>query len=141
MALHHLVVSSLLAGSALLGGAAPAAGSEPAASRPASTVLTLNVRPVTPAKADESPLGRTVLLTCDPDGGDHPNAEAACAELRDSGGDLEAIRGDGNALCTMIYQPVAVSARGTVAGVPVDYETEWSNSCTMAAGTGALFQF
>ncbi|WP_406365101.1 subtilase-type protease inhibitor [Streptomyces sp. NBC_00645] len=81
---------------------------------------------------------RGVLLLCDPPQG-HGRAAEACEQLRAAGGDIERIPPRSGAVCPMIYAPVTVSAYGAWDGRRVDYTHTFSNSCVMAAGTGAVF--
>jgi hypothetical protein len=82
----------------------------------------------------------TVLtLTCDPDGGNHPNADAACAEIEAAGGDLAALPGEPGVLCTYIYDPVTVTATGTWRGQEVNYQQTFPNTCELIRETGSVF--
>ncbi|WP_338895462.1 SSI family serine proteinase inhibitor [Streptomyces sp. TG1A-60] len=80
---------------------------------------------------------RGTLLLCDPPQG-HGQAVQACAELREAGGDITRIPHE-DAVCTEIYAPVRVTARGQWNGRPVGYEQPFANGCVMAARTGAVF--
>jgi hypothetical protein len=80
---------------------------------------------------------RGTLLLCDPPRG-HARAAEACAELDATGGDLRAMPLRG-AFCPMVHAPVTAHARGQWHGRPVDYTERFSNSCVMAARTGAVF--
>src|SRR5687767_11691044 len=96
----RIVILSALACAGL---AFPLAGTAAAA----DGELTMTVTP-------EGASAATVLtLTCNPDGGDHPSADAACAEIEAAQGDFEALPGEPTALCTFIYEPVTVTATGT----------------------------
>lgn len=79
-------------------------------------------------------------LTCDPSGGGHPKAAAACAELNEVGGDLNRMP-DQQVMCTMEYAPVTAAARGHWRGKVVTWQREFSNRCVMNAATGSVFQF
>lgn len=83
---------------------------------------------------------RTVhTLMCDPDGGDHPNPDAACAEIEAAHGDLTALPGEPTLLCTDIYQPVTVTATGTWRGRQISYEHTFPNTCELIRATGSVF--
>lgn len=83
---------------------------------------------------------RGILLSCDPPQG-HGRAVEACAELEKVDGDISRLQGlqSKNTFCPMIYAPVTAHARGTWGGRSVEYRETFSNSCALAARTGALF--
>ncbi|MBF6175933.1 subtilase-type protease inhibitor [Nocardia blacklockiae] len=99
--------------------------------------LTLSVAP-----GDQSaPPQRTVTLDCQPAGGTHPDPQAACAQLTERGGDLDAVAaGDEHRMCTMIWDPVTVRVTGTWESRPVDYQHTFANTCALE-GAGATFRF
>ncbi|WP_326575627.1 subtilase-type protease inhibitor [Streptomyces sp. NBC_00487] len=80
---------------------------------------------------------RGTLLLCDPPQG-HGRAAQACAELRETSGDITRIP-HRNALCTEIHAPVRATAEGRWNGRSVTYEQTFANACVMAARTGAVF--
>ena len=95
---HRLTGRSVLMGITIIAGAlAPGtAGAAPAV--PGPTNLTLTVH----QGADT----RTAVLHCDPAGGDHPRATAACRELASIGGRLQELSSRRpERLCTMDYRP------------------------------------
>ncbi len=83
---------------------------------------------------------RGVLLHCDPPGGSHPAAEAACADLAAAGGDFDALPGDPHR-CTKEYDPVTATATGTYNGRPVAWHRTFPNACVMDGITGPVFRF
>jgi hypothetical protein len=101
-----------------------------------SLTLTLSV----PEHADVSDV--VVELKCDPAGGSHPNARAACEELHRSAGDFDALAGHQEPMnCTMEYRPVIATAEGRWHGAPVSWSREFSNNCTLHTATGMVFLF
>ena len=68
-------------------------------------------------------------LTCAPAGGDHPDAEAACAEIEDIG--VEPFTRDTtDEMCTMeIGGPEVVRVTGEVNGTEIDTEFNKLNGC------------
>ncbi|RAY15554.1 hypothetical protein DPM19_07090 [Actinomadura craniellae] len=82
---------------------------------------------------------RTVELHCDPAGGFHPHADAACRELVGRGGRID--RGFAASTCAAIHQPVLVEAIGHWRGRPVAFRTEYGNDCLRAAHSGRVFEF
>jgi hypothetical protein len=119
---------------ALLAVALPFAVTGVASASP-DTSLTLTV-----AVPDGS--AESVELACDPAGGTHPNAKAACAELHAAQGDFSALPANqAPAYCTMEYQPVTAVAEGTWHGEPVKWSREFGNDCELHASTGPVFQF
>jgi hypothetical protein len=82
---------------------------------------------------------RTLLLTCDPAGGDHPRAAQACAQLAESEGTFD--RDVQDVICTREYAPVTVEAVGRWQGRLVRFRKAYGNDCDMAARTGSLFDF
>lgn len=128
------LLRALVAGAALAGAVFPSATA--GAGTPPSTWLHLSVSP------GGAPGGaaRTADLTCDPPGGTDRNAVAACADLRATDGDIDAVRTTGH-VCPMIYEPVTAQARGTWQGRRVDFTATYPNECQLRTRTGAIFQF
>lgn len=85
---------------------------------------------------------RTVTLTCNPTGGTHPDAAAACAIVDQVGGaGLENMDLDPDAICTMQYDPYTVSVQGNDHFLWVDFAKTYSNPCVLTARTGAFYNF
>ncbi|MFI9816602.1 SSI family serine proteinase inhibitor [Saccharothrix variisporea] len=84
---------------------------------------------------------RMTNLTCDPAGGSHPDAEAACKLLSDVDGDLNALEPEPGIACTMQYDPVTVRVSGRWRGKSQQFSATYENSCVMHAHTGPLFDF
>ncbi|MFG1795025.1 SSI family serine proteinase inhibitor [Nocardia sp. NPDC049149] len=100
----------------------------------AKSVLTLTVTPAAPNSAPTR-----VTLTCEPTGGDHKNAEAACAALTAVGGDFDKLAGDPGAVCAQVYEPVTGEATGTWQGKPVDWRKTFGNLCELSGRTTPVF--
>lgn len=89
----------------------------------------------------------SATLTCNPDGGTHPNAAQACAELARVAGDFDNDNlgpNDGADRCKGPYNeylPVRVTAEGIWDGKRVSYQHSFPNSCWLSAGTGSIFKF
>jgi hypothetical protein len=84
----------------------------------------------------------TVTLQCDPPGGTHPKAAAACADVAKAGGDLAQMPSSKNPrACFMIYAPVTVTAQGEWQGQAVRFTKRYPNSCVMHDKTGSVFDF
>lgn len=117
-------VASLLLLAAGCGEDSPGSPDVPAPDGPA-TSLTIEV------VATEGGEPRTMTLTCDPAGGDHPNAAAACQSLSAAGADVfEPVPKD--QACTMIFGgPQRATVTGTLEGQDVDAAFERSNGCEM----------
>jgi hypothetical protein len=81
-----------------------------------------------------------VHLHCEPTGGDHPHAAQACDDLLRSDGDVQAVE-DTDGFCTLEYDPVHVTARGTWRGERVDFAHTYPNGCVMHTDTGVVFDF
>ncbi|MFB7279282.1 SSI family serine proteinase inhibitor [Streptomyces hydrogenans] len=127
--------------------AAPAVDASPAPDPGTGTALRLTVTGPAPATTAPSPDGaapaapaaRTVTLHCDPAGGDHPRAAAACDDLDTSAGRVE--RAPGDTACVLLYDPVEVRAEGVWRGRPVSFARTYGNTCELHARTGAVFAF
>ncbi|MGH8877431.1 MAG: SSI family serine proteinase inhibitor [Stackebrandtia sp.] len=76
-----------------------------------------------------------VQLSCYPDGGSHPNATGACADLAEAEGDVRDIPPD-NGACPRIYTPVTATLIGTWQGEERFYEALFANDCEAARNTG-----
>jgi hypothetical protein len=91
-----------------------------------------------------SPDGRRLAeatLTCNPTGGTHPNAGAACEQLSRVAGRIEDIPPK-DGICTEIFQPVVLSAEGTWDGEPRSFSREFGNRCQGVLATGGVvFEF
>jgi hypothetical protein len=81
-----------------------------------------------------------VRLTCNPDGGLHPEAGQACAILRSTGADPAKIK-PAQLMCMMLYAPVTAQLAGTWRGKRVKWAHEYGNGCEMTRATGVLFKF
>jgi len=103
----------------------------PAAAATVPTKVTITVKPT------DGPL-RTATLTCEPAGGTHQAAAAACAVLVAAGGNPAAIQ-PADVMCTMEYAPVKVKMVGRYHRKPVRFKKSYSNSCRLGAESGALF--
>ena len=71
---------------------------------------------------------RRWTLTCDPAGGDHPDAEAACADLAATDEPFAPLPED--ALCTELYGgPQTAGVRGQFRGERVELELSRTDGC------------
>lgn len=81
-----------------------------------------------------------VKLTCDPDGGGHPDPAAACRTLTTVGGNPDGLVA-GDSACYLIYQPVTATLTGTWHGESADWKHTYGNLCELRRATGVLFDF
>jgi hypothetical protein len=88
-----------------------------------------------------SPAGKAAMLTCGPSGGTHPNAHWACTELTEADGDFDALSVEQGRMCTMLYDPVTVTANGSWRGRTIHYQKTFGNDCQLEGTTGAVFRF
>ncbi|MGW3210604.1 subtilase-type protease inhibitor [Streptomyces sp. NPDC001135] len=122
----------------LTGAAVAAPGAAPSSLyAPSALVLTTghgsDAATVTPERA--------VTLTCAPTAsGTHPAAAQACAELRGTGGDFNALKA-GDVWCNKLYSPVVVTVQGVWQGKRVSYERTFGNSCERDAIGNGVFAF
>lgn len=79
-----------------------------------------------------------VNLTCEPAGGLHPRADQACLALSGVDGQIGGLS-QGEAMCTLEYDPVRVRASGTWRGQTRAFEAQYPNPCVMHARTGPVF--
>ncbi|HEX2315443.1 MAG TPA: SSI family serine proteinase inhibitor [Thermomonospora sp.] len=94
------------------------------APKTAPSKLTVEVRSA--AKAAPT----TWTLTCDPVGGTHPQAAAACAALAKADNPFAPVAKD--AICTDIYGgPQVASVTGTWRGTKVDADFSRANGCEL----------
>lgn len=97
---------------------------------PSTTRLTITVHP-----AAGHP-GQTWTLTCDPPGGDHPRAEAACRNLENAGRNAFAPVPKGM-MCTQQYGgPQTATIRGTWRGESVIADYKRTDGCEIARWDG-----
>lgn len=148
MAAPRLISRTLLAATAAAGAAlAPAAHAAPAAPAPAApapaapphqaTFMNLSVQP-----NDQAREARTAVLTCNPDGGTHPDAAAACRTLASAHGDFHALpTAHSNVMCPQVYKPVVFTAHGTWHDRPVQFQKKFPNACQASVQTGQVFKF
>ncbi|WP_051864307.1 SSI family serine proteinase inhibitor [Streptosporangium roseum] len=110
--------------------ASPASDRSPVPGGGSALTLTLSV-------ADGTNSG--VSLTCDREGGSHPDPFTACGLIRRVGGDLSKLAYDIDMICPEEYLPHTVRALGTWEGRPVWFGRTYDNRCEMTALTGPLF--
>jgi hypothetical protein len=89
----------------------------------AKTSLTIVV---TPAEGAEP---STYQLTCDPAGGDHPQAEQACAVLAKAGASVFDPVPDDTSCTTVFGGPQTATVTGTYAGKDVDATFNRADGC------------
>lgn len=90
---------------------------------------------------DPVPVTARRTLTCQPIGGSHPRAAAACADLTRSNGNFTQLPGDpDNPGCPRDYQPVTVTARGHWQGKAIKFVHTYANQCVLSALTGPVFE-
>ncbi|WP_285734594.1 SSI family serine proteinase inhibitor [Nocardiopsis sp. ATB16-24] len=71
-------------------------------------------------------------LTCGPEGGDHPDAEAACAQIEETGTE-PFVLDTSDMMCTMqVGGPEVVHVTGHVDGTEVDTEFNKLNGCEIS---------
>jgi hypothetical protein len=112
---------------ALLLLATPAVAEE----EPAASALTITITP-----HGQEP--RTYQLTCDPDGGDHPDPARACARLGAVEGRIGELR-PGRRPCGWTYRPYKVDVRGSWQGRNVSFNGTYPNPCLAKSAGGGLF--
>ncbi|MGW1913285.1 protease inhibitor [Streptomyces sp. NPDC002076] len=85
---------------------------------------------------------RAVTLTCAPTAsGTHPAAASACAELRGTDGDFDALKPASDVWCNKLYDPVVVTVQGVWQGKRVSYERTFGNTCVRDSVGGGVFAF
>ncbi|QUH04777.1 protease inhibitor [Saccharopolyspora erythraea] len=85
---------------------------------------------------------RSAVLTCEPTGGTHPNAPAACDNLTGVNGDFQELTKEpAPAMCTLDLKKVTLRATGTWRGKSVNFEREFANVCVAKSHTGEVFSF
>ncbi|MBX9392199.1 protease inhibitor [Streptomyces sp. TRM72054] len=85
---------------------------------------------------------RAVTLNCAPTAsGTHPNAAAACAELRGVDGNFDALESRTGVWCTRQYDPVVVRVDGVWQGQYVSYERTFGNECVKNSYGTSVFAF
>ncbi|MEU5882759.1 SSI family serine proteinase inhibitor [Spirillospora sp. NPDC047279] len=134
----HLVATAL-AGAALAVLPIIAAAPAGASTLPAPAAAASELRLTLTYPGDDASGTRTVTLTCAPDGGGHPAARRACAELGARGGAIEGEPAD--TACVLIYAPVVAEVTGHWQGTPVRFSRKYGNDCELHARTGTVFRF
>lgn len=109
----------------------------PAQARPAALPWQLSLA----VQDDRTGTATRTALSCHPTGGDHPRAQAACDALDATGGDLNRLTGTPGTLCYHLSQPVTASATGRRAGLPVQWQQTFGNSCELRTKTAPVFAF
>ncbi|WP_026424092.1 SSI family serine proteinase inhibitor [Actinokineospora inagensis] len=84
-------------------------------------------------------LPRLAVLQCSPNGGTHPSATLACAQLSQVDGRFDKLNVNQGVACVMIYDPVQVSAAGLWGRRVVHYAHTFGNACELRAATGVVF--
>ncbi|MEU6507072.1 MULTISPECIES: subtilase-type protease inhibitor [unclassified Streptomyces] len=85
---------------------------------------------------------RAVTLACEPTpSGTHPDAARACAELRGTGGDFNALRPAEGVWCSKLYDPVVVTVQGVWQGQRVSYDRTFGNACMKDSVGDGVFSF
>ncbi|MFL1898694.1 protease inhibitor [Streptomyces tauricus] len=121
-----------------LAGTALATPSPTALYAPSSLVFTTGHGEI----AAEATPERAVTLNCAPTAsGTHPAAASACAELRASDGDFDALPIRSDVLCTREYDPVVVTVDGVWQGKRISYERTFPNECVKNSYGTTVFTY
>lgn len=83
----------------------------------------------------------TVVLACDPIDGNHPHAEAACADLAKVNGQIQNITPKQGEMCPHYVSPVRATAAGRWGTTSINYDHTFNNSCEMIRATDEVFDF
>ena len=111
----------------------------PATASATSTTSNLTLTIASKGRA-EGP--RTVSLRCEPTGGTHPKAQAACDSLLAVAGNFDLVGQEhAGSPCPLVLRPVVATAQGTWQGRPVKFQKEFGNDCVAAANAGPVFDF
>lgn len=134
-----LLIAAGLAATAASATALPAA----AAPGPNTTVpLTSLVMTKSPALATSGNASASrVTLTCEPTGGTHPTAQAACDSLIAVNGDFGKLPPVRGVACITLWDPVTVRVTGTWRMQPVSFTETYSNDCVAAVMSDNVFRF
>jgi hypothetical protein len=97
----------------------------------AATRLTVSVTP----EISTGPAPRSVTLECEPAGGTHPDAVAACEDLIKAGGDFRKIP-PLTVGCPTYYSPVVATVQGLWRGAPVSAGARYTNAACADVKTG-----
>ncbi|WIM98120.1 SSI family serine proteinase inhibitor [Actinoplanes oblitus] len=92
------------------------------------------------AYAAEAGFATAVKLTCDPDGGGHPQPAQACAALTRVRANPARLK-PADRYCFLLYKPITARLTGTWRGRSVTWAHTYGNSCEMNRATGVLFDF
>ncbi len=117
------------------GAVAATTGTTTTAAATTAATTSAATAPATDLRIEVWPTGRkgpstTLRLTCDPAGGDVPDARAACAALGARDEPFAAPRED--MACTEIYGgPEEAHVKGTYRGAPVDARFDRTNGCAI----------
>ncbi|MFD3699170.1 subtilase-type protease inhibitor [Streptomyces sp. NPDC058646] len=98
------------------------------------------------AEGDDAETGtvlRAVTLVCAPaPGGTHPDPVAACAELRSSAAQPDALtEAAPDTACTREWNPMTVTADGVWEGRRFSYDHTFGNPCGLRSTSSILFDF
>ncbi|MFD9907128.1 subtilase-type protease inhibitor [Streptomyces sp. NPDC059063] len=120
-------------------GSAPETADARAYYAPSELVLTVGYGET----AKTSSIQRAVTLGCSSGGvGSHPDAAAACDQLRSVGGKFDKVtKKPSNRPCTKEWNPIVVTAEGVWEGRRVAYEHTFANPCALDLGKGKVFAF
>jgi hypothetical protein len=109
---------------------------------PASAASPVGQLTLTLTSATSGGVFGQVTLTCEPTGGTHPHAQAACDDLIPVNGQISRVPPEQGVACAAYYLPVYATATGTRGGVAETYRMEFSNVCVANAETGgSVFHF
>jgi hypothetical protein len=86
------------------------------------------------------PVIKEITLKCEPTGGNHAEAEEACASLDAVDGDFDALMSR-NTICPDVYQPVTIEVGGSWRGEAMDFEHTYANLCFAYDESDGVFKF
>ncbi|MGK4581927.1 SSI family serine proteinase inhibitor [Kitasatospora sp. HPMI-4] len=79
------------------------------------------------------------FLTCNPNGGSHPDPDGACAALAAADGDINRLAGAPHLRCPHIEDPVTVTAYGDWNGQQVTWQKSFPDICQLQRATTPVF--
>lgn len=140
ISVYRCAAVAAVCGLALAGSAVPAVA--------AVAASVLGIRPVADltlalhdGESAAGPVLAEVTLMCDPAGGTHPHAGAACESLDRVDGNVAELPPVAGVACTDIFAPVTAEAKGEYRGEPVRFVHTYSNRCEAQRGTDDVFAF